>query len=701
MIGTADFALAPRGFATSFAEQDLPQEYCLDFANIYTNATGDGELREGMVALVSALPENITITGFHEIVNQDGSSVLLATGAGQIWKVNEAGGAHTKVFTFEHTGEKVFSFYAARRLIFYNGVDRNVYTQDGVTFNEMLSILETGTKHDSTSDNATSLSATVITNWLGTDVSEMDLVYYSNSSAFGLITTVASALLTHTPVSGVAGGIGAGSLAGGATPVSGDPFAIIDTVEANIVPVSGLAATKDNEVNIGAPSSTLEIYVTAVPDFTETEIRPGDYVYNETRNQVGAIATVSAQRLTLTRAVVSQTAGDRVRFLKSSQPICKWGVAHFQRAYMIDARDDQKVRISAPGDPENMGSLDSGTYDISTQQPSSERFRSLLSFQRFLIVGGTRHIYAFQGTDPIGVIDRSTGAYILNPDWSDLGLFPAGLISRTGMANIGNDILWATNNGIRSATLAKTTAQLTEDSASNQLDKTLRRLFKLLPEDEIVAIHYPRRSWLMFRAGDELYIYNYSSSGQGEHKAFIGGQEVNTKVPPAWHLFTGRLAQMKIFFVRESGDIVCGGVNGQINSFDTGHFGDLGESVEFRYESAWHSFEKGQKGVARKHGKFIRPIFEAPDGVAMEVSVVAPYSRDSTDSVSVSAASGLTSIGSAEIGEWTIGGSDVSFEKVPMRWNGETAKFRLNGRTASGPFILSGYTVYYNEFGAR
>jgi hypothetical protein len=234
------------------------------------------------------------------------------------------------------------------------------------------------------------------------------------------------------------------------------------------------------------------------------------------------------------------------------------------------------------------------------------------------------------------------------------------------------------------------------------LDKTLRELLKQLPEDEIQAIHYPRRNWVLFKAGDEIYVYNYSNSGQMTQKTFIGGNEVNVRVPPSWHLFVGRLAQQKAFFIRESGDMITGGVTGQINVFDQGTFGELGEAVSFVYESAWHGFDsKNQKSVKRKHGKFIRPVFEAPDGVALRISVVAPYSRDSTDSVTVSAATSESVIGSAEIGEWIIGGNDVTFDKYPMRWHGEAAKFRFEGETADGPLTLSAYTVYYAQFGSR
>jgi len=701
-LSETTFALAPRGFATSFPEQDTPPEYCKAFRNLFTNSTGNGELRQGIQQHLASLPEPITITNFHESVDSSGNTLLFASGSGKIWLVDESGaGAHTKVFTFGDTTAKIFSFHAAKRLIFYNGVNRNVYTQNGTDFFELLSILAVGVAVSAAGGNDKTLQDDVVVNWTATDVAQRDLVYYTDVSAYGLITTVASATITHTPVSGGAGGIGAGSLAAGSTPVSGNKYAILDTVELNIIPVSGIGFQTDNTATLTSGSNATTVRIQAVSDFTATEARVGDFVFNETQNEVSQITAISVTSMSV-QAFTSAAVGDTVHLLKSSAPICKYGTAHFQRAYMIDARDDQKLRISGIGDPEDWGSINAGTYDISTQQPASERFRQLLSFQRFLVVGGTRHLFAFQGTDPIGVIDADTGAYLLNPDWTDLGLFPSGTLSRTGMVNKGNELAWVTNNGVRFATLSKTTSQLTEEQTSTQLDKTLRELLKSLPEDEIIAFHYPRRSWVIFKAGDELYVYNYAQAS-GDQTAFIGGQEVNVKMPASWHLFVGPFAQQKAFFVRENGDLLTGGANGQINIFDQGSYGDLGAPVQFVYESSWHAFEaKSQKSTHRKHGKYIKPVFEAPDGVKLTISVAAPYARDATDTVAVSAATGGSSaVGSAVIGQWVIGGNDITFDKYPLRWNGEVARFRFEGETATGPVTLSSYTVFHSRFGVR
>jgi len=269
------------------------------------------------------------------------------------------------------------------------------------------------------------------------------------------------------------------------------------------------------------------------------------------------------------------------------------------------------------------------------------------------------------------------------------------------MVNAGNDLLWTTNNGVRSATLAKTTNQLTETQISIQLDKTLRELLKRLPEDEIVAAHYPRRNWVLFKAGDELYVFNYARAGQ-QAKAFLEGQEVSIQVPPAWHLFDGRFAQQKCFFVRENGDLICGGVNGQINSFDLGEYSDLGQPIKTRYRSVWHGFEKRQqKSINRKHGKYIKPVWEAPSDTTMTVRVVAPYKRDSSDEIEIEPETEGAVIGQAVIGDWVIGGNDVTFDKHPLRWNGEVARFDFETEHTGGPVVLSGYTVFFAAFGSR
>jgi hypothetical protein len=700
-LAIAPFIPAPRGLATAYPEQDTPQQFALDYLNLFTTAVGDAEKRPGIEQLVDPISTRITITNFHELIDETGATLLFASGDGQIWLVDESGaGDHERVFTFATTSAKVFSFYSSKRLIFYNGVDRCVYTTDGETFNELLSILESGTAVSaagvSAPNAANRLQDDAIASWLGTDVTRMDLVYYSEVSAYGLVQQATTAYVSHTAVSASAGGIGYGT-----TPVSGARYAIIDTVEVNIVPVSGLGFATDNQAVLSTGSDTTNAIISAVDDFTTTILRTGDFIFNETRQQVAQIATISAKGLVYSRAITGQAAGDTVYLLRSSAPIIKYGVTHFQRAYAIDARDDQKMRISAVGDPEDWGSINAGTYDISSQQPASERFRQLLSFQRFLVLGGTRHIYAFEGTDPIGVVDEDSGAYILAPDWADFGVFPNGSLSRSGMINVGNFLMWLTNNGVRSATLSKVTSQLIDANASEQLDKTLQELLRLLDEDEMQAVHYARRNWAFFKAGDELYVYNYAPSNQAS-RVFVGGNELTQTEPPAWHLFTGALAQQKCYFVRENGDLICGGTNGRVSIFDTGVYSDLGAPITTRYRSAWHPFEKKrQKSVLRKHGKYIQPVFEAPDGFKLSVSVIAPYARESTDEVEVSSGTNNAVIGQAVIGSWTIGGNTIANRKLPLRWHGEQAQFLFENTSTLGPFTFSGYTVFYAPFGNR
>jgi hypothetical protein len=387
---------------------------------------------------------------------------------------------------------------------------------------------------------------------------------------------------------------------------------------------------------------------------------------------------------------------------KSSSPIIKHGTSHYQRVYAIDARNDKQMRISGIGDPEDWGSIDAGTYDISTQQEMSEEFKQLLSFTRYLVIGGTRHIFAFSGTDPIGVIDSDTGAYVLAPDWTDLGMLPGGVLSPQSMVNVGNDIAWLTVNGVRAATIQKTTNQLVETQIGSQLDKTLRVLLPAQTEDNLQAIGYQRRNWVLFKAGSEIYVYNWNRSGQDD-KVYIAGQEVEQKQAPSWHKFEGRFADELCYLIREDGTLWSANY-GWISKFDVpGCYADHGNSYTWTYRTPWLSLnDELQKSNVTKHGYYIKPLYTAVSGANLTMSVEAPYDAASTDSVTIEASANLGFIGTSDIGSsFYVGSNYVQADKLPLRWRGEVARFRFSSNDNDGPQVMSGFTVYYTEHGVE
>lgn len=676
------YGIAPNGFATSFPEQDIPIKFCNKFQNLFTNSLGNAEKRPGLSVFSKNIPSHITVTNIHELVNKQGETLLFASGNGEIWRYDTSNVKEwVKVFTFETKSEKIFSYYMAKKLIFYNGVDRNIFTEDGSEFNELRSLLEVGIATSGSNENT--LVDESVLNWTVTNVSEKHLVYYPKTSAYGCIKTVTSAALTITPISAAAGGIGAGTV-----PVSGDDYVILDTLEVNIIPVSALGYVYDNKgtLDVGSTSSFLKIK--KLENYNQTEIRKGDWVYNESRNEITAITSVGSQHLDVV-AYTSAAENDVVYLLKSSMPICKYGTSHYQRAYMIDARDDQKIRISGINNPLDMGSAQAGTYDISSLQPKSEEFRSVFSFQRFLVVAGSNHIFFFEGTNPIAYGN-------LAADWSDLGMVPIGALSRTGVVNAGNEVHWMTVNGIQNSTLSKTTSQIVNTSTSFQIDKTLRDLLKKLPGDEMIAFHYPRRSWICFKAGSELYVYNYGFSAIQTATDINSLLTANQQVQKGtWHLFDGPFAQQKCYFIRQNGDLLTGDVNGQISIYDQGEFNDLGSPIKTVYETGWLSCEKAQKSVKRKQGKAIKPVFEAARSMSVTIKALAPYNLASSDQSIINSTTDADVIGTAKIGTVVTGGKHITFDKIPLRWHGENVKLEFITESTTGPFILSGYTLFF------
>lgn len=684
MQQVTNFSIASKGFATSFPESDIPKAYSIQFRNLFTNTVGNCEKRQGIEQFEELIDSHIPVANLHELViNND--TFVFATGEGQVQKLDETTGLWTLVFTFPTTTEKIFSMSQGSKLVFTNGVDRNVYTEDGETFYELLSVLEAGIATSvcgaATTDETHLANLSTVPNWTVTDVAQYSVVYYPRVSAYAAVIAVASASLTTTPVSALGLGIGAGTV-----PTSGSPYTIIDTLALNIIPVSGAQINElDNEGILASGSNTSTIRFDTVSDFTITEARKDDFVVNVTRNAITKVIDVTTSSLSVT-PITGQTVGDSMVLLKSSMPICKQGVVHFQRAYMIDSRDTKKVRISGPTNIQDFGSSLAATLDVGSLQSESQNFLGLLSWQRFLVIGGTKNVYFFEGTDPSPTSDANP-----NPvDFSQIGMFPVGILSRTGMVNIGNDVFFATINGIRRATLSKSTAQIIDASVSFQIDKTLRELLKNLSQDDIVLFHYPKRSWVGVKAGSELYIFNYIAA-----QPFGGNSSDQYAQVGAWHLFDGGFANQNCFLVRQDGTLLTGGRNGTVSIFDQNVYSDLGQPIKTVYQTGWLTMENSNRTITRKQGKSIKPVFQAGSNIDVTVNVDAPFTRRSKDTTTITTVSTGQVIGSAIVGTAVIGGNNITNTKMPLRWEGEQARFTFSTENVSGPLVLSNFTVLW------
>jgi hypothetical protein len=676
------------GLGTEFAESEIPIEYSFRFQNRFININGDAEKRQGLAQFgdtISGLP---TITGLHEHIDSSGFTTLLASANGTIWSLNEETGVWTQVLTGKNTSYRLNSVQMTDKLIFTNGIDRNFYTDNGGdSFNEMRALIVRGVG-SSTSTSAGGLSDSNITNWrTSTFVNANDLLYNSTKDAYAIITSVGSTNIQHTIIGSAATGLGHPEAASqvSANQQSGDFYQITDLVELNIIPQNnGL----DNFATLTGSTSAAGIYVSGV-DWTQTDIRAGDYIYNTTRSAITQVSAVTTACLTV-KSVAAQAANDTIQLFKSAMPIASWAHVHYGRAYYIDARDNASVRITGPNDPQDLTTfqrtLQANTQEYSTRQPQAERLLSLKTFQKYLVAAGERNVYADNGIDPI----QDTSA--VTTDFSPVGLFPQGSVSRYGLESIGGAMNFIANDGLRNFAVGFDANAFQTANASEFIKSEFAQQVasKATDPDEIQTIHYPRRNWLMCKIGDVIYNYNYTP--------FYQNGQIISRNYGSWSKFTGLLAEQKVFFVRKNGDLLCAGPGGKVYKFDQGSYDDDGSPITTILETGWLSLNEPQQSTQLRSGTYIKPKFEAGAPIVYTISVVGDFSQISSDTVTVTA-EGVGQVGFAQIGVSQVGGMRILEKKVPLRWKGEQFKIRIETNDSNGPDIITGMTVYGNILG--
>lgn len=679
--------------ASQLSQSEVPPiDYALSLKNRFLNAEGGAEKREGMTQIGGTLPGSPAVTGLHELIKKNKAKVLLAsTEDGRIFSLNTAQSAWSEAHTGLVQGARARSVQFDDKLIFVNGTSRNFFTDDGVAYTEQRALMEKGSLAGAVS--AAGADDADISDWItNTFVAVNDLHHNITRDAFGVITAVATANVSHTSIGTAATGLGVSVSA----QQVGDRYEIVDLVELNIIPTDD-PANPDNVGGAGSGTTATLVNVSGV-NFADTDIRVGDFVRNTTRT---AIATVSAIATALTvTSITGQVAGDSLIFLKSAMPITDNIHVHFGRAYMVDSRDARKVRITGLNDPQDMsagaGTLDASTFESGALQPVGDVIVDMTSYQRYLLMAGRSNLYFFVGTDPIA--DTSADAV----DFAPIALFPQGIVGADSVASIGNDAVFITPDGLQAASYGQDALTLGRHNVSEQLKSDLRNALKSVPEDEIQLIHYQKRSWIMLKVGSEMYCFNYTERLGGEVRV-IG--DVPTQRQGSWHLFDGKLARQNAYLVRQDQSLVCGGAGGKVYEFETGAYDDDGEIYTTEYQTAWLGLDESRvkpKGSTRiKEGKYIRPVINAGQNVSYTIVAESPFDASGFESIEIQASGGATPIGLAQIGSWTIGQSPVAYAKHPLRWRGERLRLTFTTEDDKGPDILGEYTVYHNVFGVR
>lgn len=684
------YPIAPRGRAKSFTESEIPPDYCLEMRNRFINAAGGAEKRRGVEDLGNDVDGAPNLTGMHEFLKADGTSQLFTSGQGKIWRFDNP--SFTQVHSGLDESAVIRSVQMEEKLIFYNNVDRNIFTEDGTEFKELQAIIERGEATSGTDSN--SLQDSNVDNWVSdTNVAVNDIVRNLTKNATAVVTSIATACVGHTAIgTNPVSAIGAAS----AAQTSGDRYEIVDTVELNIIPTDG---EDDNVATLGSGSGDNTIVVSAVTDWTKTEARIGDYVRNTTRSGIAQITVIATAELTTTGVSAMQT-GDSVIFLKSAMPISKRVHVHFGRAYHVDSRDERFIRVSGPDNPEDMtteaATIDSGTFKFGSTQPEGDAVLSMGSFQRFFALAGRKNFYFFEGTDPI----QDTTAATTNFDI--IGLFPQGSVSPDGLVSIGNDMVWVTPDGVQSVSLVGDASTLGRANLSEAIKVELREEINSNPEAQIKAFHYPRRSWYMLKIGSRIHVFNYTAYfGEDPLSARARG-ELSTQ-QGSWSVYDGRFARQNDYLVRADRTMVCCGPGGKVYKADVDNvFTDDGEEYSTTYQTGWLTLEpKERRGVTTKQGHYIKTVIDAGDTIVYTLLAEAGFELQSRDQISIPASGGATPIGLAVVGAAQIGGTTIQNIKRALRWRGEQVRLTFTTKDDKGPDTISRYTLYATLWGKK
>jgi len=686
----ATYQVAPRGRATSFTESELPPEFALEMKNRFINSAGGAQKRQGMTQLGSTVDGTPNLDGLHELVTEDDTAILLVSGQGKIWRFDDPG--YTLVKSDLDVANRLRSIQMEGKLIFFNGVDRNIYTEDGTTFKELKAIIERGTA--TTGTDTDSLQDTNVDNWVtDSNVAINDLLYNATKDAYAIISAVATASVGHTAIGpGVPSAIGVAVTA----QEVGDRYEIIDLVELNVIPTD---TEDDNVATAGAGTTDNIIVVSAVPDWTTTDTRLGDYVRNTTRVGTGRITNVSAAAIHVT-GVSAQVAGDSLIFMKSAMPITLYGHVHFGRAYYVDSRDPRLIRVSGSNNPEDMtttaGTIDSSTFKYGNTQPQADSVLAMGSFQRFFAMAGRQNLYFFEGTDPIQ--DTSAEA----TDFGIIGLFPQGCVSPDALVSIGNDEIWATPDGVQSVSLAGDASTLGRANLSEPIKVTLREELANTPEAQIKAWHYPRRSWFMLKVGTQIHVFNYTAYFGDDRLSSRQGGSFSTQ-RGSWSLYDGKFARQNDYLVRRDKSMLCCGGGGKVYTADADDtYDDDGEEYGTQYTTGWLTLEpKERRGVRTKQGNYIKPIFDTGNNINYTIVAEAGFDLESRESITINTSGGSTPIGLAVVGSTEIGGSSIQNRKHSLRWRGEQVRLTWTTSDSLGPDTLSRYTLYATAWGMR
>ena len=556
----------------------------------------------------------------------------------------------------------------------------SIYTTNGTLFRELRAVVEMG--QATTGTSAKALRDSDIVDFIKSDVRANDVVYYTTRDAYGLISSRTTVECVHTNVCAASTGVG---ITNSGEAVAGDRYEIIDTIAMNVI------STANEYDNVALATSGTNASVIRVDgtNFANTEIRIGDFVSNTTRSALTRVTRVSAD--INVNNVTGMVSGDSLVFLKSAMPLTAFGHVHYSRLYLVDVRDRNKIRVSGVDDATNFttdaGTIESHTFSIGGLQPRGDEIIALGSFQKLFVMIGRKYIYIYEGTVPISTSAAATGNNAA--DFVPVALFPTGSPTSRGLTTIGDDFLIVTDDGIHGLSQSNDPSIISGSNVSEAISTTIRPLIENTPPSQIILLHYPRRSWVLFKLGSEVYVYNYNAIRDIESEYKYG----------SWSVFDGLFGQLNDMYIRHNGDLIGCSQDGNVYEFDKGTYDDDGQPIFTEYQTGWLTLEEPENTTRIKETLYIKPHFETGSDIKVGVRIQGFGAIDSSDSAAISSTGMSSPIGLNIVGTNVIGGSKTHTDKFPLMARGESLRVLFTTDTTSGPDVISKFTLYGNIHG--
>lgn len=677
--------------------------------NIIIGTEGNGESRPVInQVLVSAFPNRVT--SIHEHINANGARTYFAGANGILYTITAASGSISVPVTATtpvgwDPNMRIRSTQMGSRAIFYNGTNRAMWTEDGLTFEQQRALSGFGSATSNSS--ATSLRDNGITNWLIEPVAVNDVIFNRTENGYALVTGVVTGRLTHTTLSSA--GLGIGKVTNISS--AGHTYEIIDTVALNILPADG--PLSDNVGLAGATTGAAQITVSGMTNWFNTEINIGDYIRNTTRDAVTQVTAIATATLGV-NGITSQVCGDSLVFLKDAFPIPHYSHAYFDRLYTIDHREHSKIRVSTKGDPSDYtvagGTLDSMTIGIGNFASDPENFEQIASFHNNIVFGGSRNVIMFRGGDPIADV---SGALV---DFALKSIIPKGVVSQDSLLPIGNVLLFAAREGMQVVAFGAFDETETQN-ISGPLTQTTQSNIKAALEvsaGRVRLVNYPTKQLAILKARTTAnLVLNYQP--QTRYRTKSGESALLLRGQATWTNFTGQIAGTDAEFVDSRGRMLVAFTSGGVNYI--GEFDALRQTTANTPDRALSNmaWTIPPRSLLSETGKGYRPENIHGKFIALHCEVVSGNNPTVGVNVRTGLASAAVTAGTVNITLGPTGTEDNTIDAItrvkmipppesgrkhPLRWRGTEAAFDVSV-SGLGPLSTKGLGLWYSRKGRK